>query len=56
VLGGGAKRFAHLAVIEVFEAQSIHPDIVVGTSVCAPSSPAGRARCARGPPPDSILV
>lgn len=34
VLGGGAaKGFAHIGVIKALEAQGIHPDIVVGTSV-----------------------
>jgi NTE family protein len=34
VLGGGAaKGFAHIGVIKSLEAQSIRPDIVVGTSV-----------------------
>ena len=34
VLGGGAARgFAHVGVIKALEAQGIHPDIVVGTSV-----------------------
>ncbi|WP_234263444.1 MULTISPECIES: patatin-like phospholipase family protein [Hydrogenophaga] len=32
-LGGGAARgFAHVGVIQVLEAQGIHPDLIVGTS------------------------
>ena len=31
--GGGAKGFAHVGVIKALEANNIHPNLVVGTSV-----------------------